>query len=211
VHERAEIGVAAEKRPDPPDGAPTAPRLLYPPPRGRAGRSGALAVERIPRVDRYAARSHTPTGGGGERKGPPNGRRLFPPPLPTTVVVAQTGLVSGGIRALTLAPRAPIRLGFTRAALERPSSARGAVAVNVGVRLRLRLAFTRMLRFWIPFSDRYTDFPISYRYLGIFSSVVTRIFVMCSWSTYRVRPHDQTGLTARLWTAHNQRHDLDRA
>jgi len=73
------------------------------------------------------------------------------------------------------------------------------------------------LRFWIPFPNWYTNVPISYRYIGILSSLITLIFGMCIWSTLRARtlshrpPHGPTVPTARLCTPPNQRHDLDRA
>jgi len=74
----------------------------------------------------------------------------------------------------------------------------------------------RTLRLWIPFPDRYTDLPISYRYLGVLSFLITLIFGMSSWSTTRVRTlshrpsQDPTVPIARLCTLPNQRHDLHR-
>lgn len=115
VHERAEIGVAAEGRPD---GAPTAPRLLYPPSRGRAGRSGAPAVERILGVGRRAPRSHTPKGWRAD------GRAKRASPLPTAVARhRRCGPDRPRFRWYpcvdTCPARVPVRLGCTRAALER--------------------------------------------------------------------------------------------
>jgi len=41
-----------------------------------------------------------------------------------------------------------------------------------------KVGIYRTLRFWIPFPDRYTNLPISYRYPGILSVVITR-FLRC--------------------------------
>jgi len=77
------------------------------------------------------------------------------------------------------------------------------------------------LRFWIPFPDRYTGLPISYRDLGILIFHDNSDYVGCvdgaplafAPSVTHCNGHHMTPTvpTARLGTPPDQRHDLDRA
>ena len=83
-----------------------------------------------------------------------------------------------------------------------------------------KVGIHRTLRFWIPFPDRYTDLPISYRDLGtlnfrnscdVFGCVDEAPLAFAPSVTLCNGHHFTPAVrTARLGTPPNERHNLDR-
>ena len=109
----------------------------------------------------------------------PTGR--IGPEVPGRVLLPSRRSPTRGHQPLLRHQRAPPGGGW-------PSTWQKGCTDHVGRGPLTKVGIYRTLRFWIQSPDRYTDLPISYRYLGILCFEITQNFGMCKGISHELKP-----------------------